>query len=71
MPKNHMRPKVARLRARLDHERREHRQTLLLLDAVTVARDRAEAALEKLRMKPYLNCDETWFLPNACVSSHN
>jgi hypothetical protein len=36
---------ILRLRSELERERREHRDTLLLLDAVTVARNKAEAAL--------------------------
>jgi len=53
---------ISRLRAELERERREHRETLLLLDAVTVARNRAEAALERRHRRPRLACGRDWFV---------
>ena len=62
---------IARLRARLERERREHRETLLLLDAVTTARDRAEATLENYRKRSRLTPGETWLVPEVCDSLRN
>ena len=53
---------ISRLRAELERERREHRETLMLLDAVTVARNRAEAALERRHRRSRLSCGRTWSL---------
>jgi len=57
---------VDRLRHELERERREHRDTLALLDAVTIARNNAEAKLVELALH-VLETDHSANVQTSCA----